>query len=155
MGLDNPPVPTDEQIAGRSYARVYRTSGKADLQAFLETAVEKSGGRILYASSHTRAPVYLGVKSGEERLGLLSYSFRCTGRVIRNRPDDEHRAQIRLGAEETWGDEHPLAIDEAGVDVTLVLGVHLGAGIILGPIRSSMTRCRWGSRSSSRQRMST
>lgn len=125
-------MPTDEPIAGRSYARAYRTSGKADLQAFLERAIEQSGGRVLYTSSHKRTPLYLGVKSDEERLGLLSYPFRCTGRVIRNRPGDEHRAQIRLGGEETWDDEHPLAIDEAGVDVTLVLGLHLDAGIILG-----------------------
>lgn len=130
--LDNPLVPPHEEIAGRSYARAYRTSGKADLHSFLENAVERSSGRLLYSSSPKRAPVYFGVKAGEERLGLLAYPFRCTGRIIRNRPGDEHRAQIRLGAEPTWEDEHPLAIDEAGIDVTLVLGVHLEAGIIIG-----------------------
>ena len=52
--------------------------------------------------------------------------------MIRNRPTDEHRLQIRYGAEATWVEEHSLAFDIAGVDTTLVLGVHLEAGILIG-----------------------
>jgi hypothetical protein len=123
---------TEHEIAGRHCPRVYRTSGKAALHGFLLNAVEASGGEVIYASEHTRAPVYLGVAFGEERAGLLVYPFRATRNVIRNRPGDEHRLQIRYGAEETWGEEHPLALDVAGVDTTLVLGVHLEAGIFVG-----------------------
>lgn len=122
-----------ERIAERAYARVYRTSGKAPLLAFLKDAVTRSGGQVLYASAHTRAPIYLGVDvGGRERLGILCYPFRCTGMVTKNRPNDEHRAQIRLGSEPSWRDEHPLGIDVAGVDVTVVLGLHLEAGIMIG-----------------------
>ena len=125
-------MPLDHDIAGRFHARVYRTSGKRNVHAFLEGAIERAGGRVLYASPHTRAPFYFGVKQGDERLGILVYPFRCTGLMTRNRPDDEHRVQIRLGAEETWSGDHPIALDEAGVDATVIVGAHLEAGIILG-----------------------
>lgn len=119
-------------IAGRTVPRVYRTSGRADLLRFLESAVGAAGGTVLYASEAVRAPVYLGVEFGDERVGVLCYPFRATQRLIQNRPADEHRLQIRYGAESTWKRAHPLAFDVAGVDATVVLGLHLDAGIILG-----------------------
>lgn len=120
-------------IAGRAYARVYRVSGRADLLAFLVDAVHVAGGRVLYASDPRRAPVYLGVQGmNDERIGLLVYPFRATHNVIRNRPADEHRLQIRYGAEESWSEEHPVGRDVAGIDTTLVLGVHLQAGVLVG-----------------------
>jgi hypothetical protein len=91
-----------------------------------------AGGRVIYASAHTRAPVFLGIELGEERMGVLCYPFRATQNVIRNRPTDEHRLQIRYGAESTWGKDHPVAFDVAGVDTTLVVGAHPGAGMFVG-----------------------
>lgn len=121
------------EVAGRAYARVYRVSGRADQLAFLIEAVQQSGGRVLYASDPHRAPMYLGVQGvNDERIGILVYPFRATHRVIRNRPADEHRVQIRYEAEETWGEDHPLGRDIAGVDTTLVLGVHASAGVLVG-----------------------
>lgn len=123
----------NDLIADRAYARSYRVSGRQDVHEFLCDAVGDSGGKLLYASSSTRAPVYLGVQgAGDERLGLLCYPFRCTKRMTRNRPADEHRAQIRYGAEATWAEEHWLGRDVASVDTTLVLGVHLEEGILVG-----------------------
>jgi hypothetical protein len=87
---------------------------------------------VLYASGHARAPVFVGVEFAEERVGVLAYPFRATRNVIRNRPSDEHRLQIRYGAEATWLEDHPLAFDVAGVDTTVVLGVHLEAGVFIG-----------------------
>ncbi len=128
-----------DEVAGRLYPRVYRTSGKADLHALLRAAVERAGGWLLFESPHTRAPVYLGVRGpGDERLGVLAYAFRATRVLTRNRPADETRLQVRYGREETWhAEEHPLGRDVAGVDVTVVLGVHLEAEVIIGldPLR--------------------
>ena len=127
-----------DQLAGRAYARVYRVSGRADLRDFLITAVERSGATVLYASDPARAPVYLGVQAvGDERLGLLCYPFRCNPSPINGRPLDEHRVQIRYGGEKSWGGDHSLGLDVAGVDVTLVVGVHLHGGILVGldPLR--------------------
>lgn len=124
---------TGSDLAGRSYARVYRVSGRSDLHAFLIEAVRRSGGDVLYASEARRAPVYMGVQGpSEERIGLLVYPFRATHNVIRNRPSDEHRLQVRYGSEATWTEEHPLGRDVAGVDTTLVLGVHLDSGVFIG-----------------------
>lgn len=123
----------NSELAGRSYARVYRVSRRSDLHAFLLDAVRQSGGDVLYASDERRAPIYFGVQGAtEERIGLLVYPFRATHNVIRNRPSDEHRLQIRYGSEPTWTQEHRLGRDVAGVDTTLVLGVHLQAGVFIG-----------------------
>jgi len=103
------------------------------LRDFLADTVARSGGTLLYASNPHRAPVYLGVQAaGDERLGLLCYPFRCNPPPIRGRALDEHRLQIRYGGEASWGGDHPLGRDLASVDVTLVLGVHLQAGILIG-----------------------
>lgn len=120
-------------LGGRAYARPYRVSGRADLLEMLCQGIEASGGRVLYTSEHTRAPVILGVEDADQsRLALLCYLFRATGRQIRHRPQDEHRLQLRLGGERGWDGEHPLAFDPAGADVTLVLGLNPEEGYIIG-----------------------
>jgi len=121
-------------IAGRDYARVYDVAGRQDLHAFLREAVEASGGRVLYASDPRRAPVYLGVQGArDERLGLLVYPFRMGRTRTRNRPSDESKGQIRYGSTPSWHTgEHPVGRDVAGVDTTLVLGVHMADGLLLG-----------------------
>ena len=123
----------EEPLAGRAFGEVYRVQGRSDLHAFLLYAVRASGGRVLYASDPHRAPVYLGVQlDSDERIGMLVYPFRVTRNSIKNRPDDEVRGQLRYGAEESWKREHPVGRDVAGVDVTMILGVDLADGVILG-----------------------
>ncbi|QII09236.1 hypothetical protein BH93_27050 (plasmid) [Rhodococcoides fascians A25f] len=120
-------------LAGRFYPRVYRVKGRQDIHDFLIRSVEQSGGQVLYASDSTRAPVYLGVQDSRgDRLGLLIYPFRMTRKAINHRPTDEVRGQIRYGGEESWRDYHPLGRDITGVDITLVLGVDIEAGLAVG-----------------------
>lgn len=120
-------------IAGRSYARVYRQSGKRNVVEFIADAVRASGGRVLYTSEVTRAPVYLGTETAEGvRLGILCYPFRCNPAPIKGRPLDEHRLQVRYGGEPSWGGNHAVAHDVAGVDVTVVVGVHLEQQVLVG-----------------------
>ncbi|GAA0711710.1 hypothetical protein Drose_01555 [Dactylosporangium roseum] len=122
-----------DTVAGRSYARVYRTLKKDDLHRYLTDAVERSGGRLLYASAPNRAPVFLGVETpGGERIGVMVYPFRATHNKIKNRPQDEHRLQIRLGEDKSWKQVHPLGRDVGLVDTTLVLGIHLEADLFVG-----------------------
>lgn len=121
------------ELAGRSYARVYRVTGRSDLHRFVLDAVSRAGGKVLWASPATRAPVYLGIQApDDERIGVLCYPFRCSPETIKGRAADEHRLQVRYGAEETWDDDHLLGVDVASVDTTVVLGVHLSAGIFVG-----------------------
>jgi hypothetical protein len=123
----------DKLIARRAFGEIYRVQNRADLHDFLLHAVEASGGRVLYASDPGRAPVYLGVQlDSDERIGMLVYPFRVTHNTITNRPDDEVRGQLRYGSEESWKREHPVGRDIAGVDVTMILGIDLTAGVILG-----------------------
>jgi hypothetical protein len=123
----------DELLAGRAFGEVYRVQGRSDLHEFLVDAVEASGGRILYVSNPGRAPVYLGVQvDADERIGMLVYPFRITRNRIRNRPQDEVRGQLRYGSADSWKREHPIGRDIAGVDVTIILGIDLSAGVFLG-----------------------
>lgn len=132
-------MPNGKGLAGRSYFRAYRVSGKRNLYEYLLEAVEAARATVLFASEPARAPVYLTVEAGgssrSETTGLLVYPFRPP--PIKGRPKDEHRVQVRYGAEETWGEDHPIGQDPSGVDVTLVLGLHLEAGIFIGldPLR--------------------
>lgn len=65
-----------EDVAGRAYARVYRTSRRRHLHERLLAAVANAGGRLLYASGPDRAPGYLGIQTpSEERIGVLAYPF--------------------------------------------------------------------------------
>jgi len=124
-----------EDVAGRSYARVYRLSGRrAGLHERLLAAVEGSGGRLLFASGADRAPVYLGIETPSgERVGVLVYPFTANHLLIKNRPADEHRVMIRYGGERSWVEnEHPVGRDVANVDTTLVLGVHLDEDLFVG-----------------------
>ncbi|SHH31958.1 hypothetical protein SAMN05443575_3705 [Jatrophihabitans endophyticus] len=123
----------DESLAGRVFGEVYRVQGRADLHEFLVHSVEASGGRVLYVSDPGRAPVYLGVQlDSDERMGMLVYPFRVTRNTIRNRPNDEVRGQLRYGSEDSWEREHPVGRDVAGVDVTMIIGLDLADGVLLG-----------------------
>lgn len=123
----------DESLAGRAFGEVYRVQGRADMHDFLLRAVEASGGRVLYASSPERAPIYLGVQlDSDERIGMLIYPFRVTRNTIKNRPDDEVRGQLRYGSEDSWTREHPIGRDIAGVDVAMILGIDLADGVLVG-----------------------
>jgi hypothetical protein len=90
-------------------------------------------------STANRAPVYLGVQGpNDERIGILCYPFRCNPPPIRGRAPDEHRLQIRYGGEASWFDgEHRIGLDVAGIDTTIVVGVHLEEGLLIGldPLR--------------------
>jgi hypothetical protein len=50
----------EEPFAGRRYAQVYKTARKEDVHEGLLNGVERSGGRVLYATSAARAPTFLG-----------------------------------------------------------------------------------------------
>jgi hypothetical protein len=123
----------EDELAGRSYARVYRVRRREDVFAFVRKAIELSGGRIIFESSSDKAPIYFGVEfNADERIGMLVYPFRIKRNVIKNRPHDEVRGQLRYGSEESWRAVHPLGRDVAGVDTTLILGVDIEDEIIIG-----------------------
>lgn len=126
------------ELAGRLYIpRLYAIDADREpVVALLERSVAASGGRVVYSSfRHERvAPIYIGAEDDAgRRYGMLIYAFTTTHRSTRNRPADEHRAQIRLGDPVRGRDEvNLIARDVAGIDVTLVLAVDPEEEFIVG-----------------------
>lgn len=121
--------------AGRTYARVYAPVQRAAGHALVEEAVTASGARLLYSSGPSAAPLFVGVDTPDgERIGVNAYVFHANKVATRNRPSDEHRAQIRYGDvnSKAWRESgHPLGFDPTGIDLTLVLVAHPDAGLLL------------------------
>lgn len=113
---------------GRSYARIYERVQRGATHAFLEKAVERSGGRLLASSGPSRAPLFLAFEDASgERLGICAYAFLANRKQIRNRPQDEHRLQIRYGDvnDPAWRQqEHPVGFDPLGIEVKHVGVLH-------------------------------
>ncbi len=133
------PVPADAaemSASGRSYARTYGRVLRRQHHAFVESAVEGSGGRILFSSGSDTAPLFLGVEDETgRRVGVCAYVFLANRRDTRNRPADEHRLQIRYGDvnDAAWRSaDHPVGFDPLGVDVTIVVGAHVEADLFVG-----------------------
>jgi hypothetical protein len=122
--------------SGRSYARTYQGLRRRSHHELIEQAVRRSGGRVLTSTGPNRAPLFLGIEGTEgDRLGLCAYVFLANHEKTKNRPADEHRLQVRYGdvSDATWREQvHSLGFDPLGADVTLVLGAHLEADLIIG-----------------------
>jgi len=123
----------DKSTGSRDFGEIYEVTGKKDLYDFLANAIEASGGRVIYSSSTSRAPIYFGVQlDSDERVGILVYPFRMTRNKTEGRPNNEVRGQLRYGSERNWRREHPVGRDIAGVDVTLIVGIDLADGVVIG-----------------------
>ncbi|HEX7168855.1 MAG TPA: hypothetical protein VF230_17895 [Acidimicrobiales bacterium] len=126
------------ELAGRLYVpKLYSIDAdRRPVVELLERAVEESGARLMFSSFGEQlvAPLYLGAEDAQgRRYGIVVYPFTTTRRVTRNRPPDEHRAQIRLGDPVRERDqENRIARDVAGVDVTLLLAVDPERQFIVG-----------------------
>jgi hypothetical protein len=114
--------------AGRSYARIYERLQRSKEHRAIESAVDRSGGRVVTSTGPSRGPLFLGIEDEDGRpFSLCVYAFTATRVRTRNRPLDEHRFQIRYGdvnKEEWRSEDHRVGFDPLGVDTTLVIGVH-------------------------------
>jgi hypothetical protein len=115
----------------RTYERVQRRKH----HEFLESAIARSGGRVLYSSGPSAAPLFLVVEDAAgTRQGVMAYAFWANSKVTRNRPKDEHRLQIRYGDVNSaaWcAQHHPVGLDPTGFETTLVLGVEPDCDLIV------------------------
>lgn len=121
--------------SGRAYVRTYERVRRQEHHAFVEDAVARSGGRVLYSSGPDTAPLFLVVEDRDHRAhGVMAYVFWANKKETRNRPSDEHRLQIRYGDvnSEAWrAQDHPVGRDPAGLETTLLLGVSPESDIIV------------------------
>lgn len=120
---------------GRSYIPAYPRVQRTTDHGFVEAAIVEAGARVNFSSGPRVAPLFLTVEhAGGLREGVIVYAFHANRRETRNRPENEHRAQIRYGDvnKASWRlADHRVAFDPAAVDVTLVVAVEPEAGLIV------------------------
>lgn len=106
-------------------------ASKAPLLDFLVEGLKASGCTILWATSPDRAPFLIVFENQlGERHGVLAYAFLANSKLTKNRPDDEHRFQIKYGS-----DVHavlPLERDPSQLITTIFVGIDLERGVLVG-----------------------
>ncbi len=91
---------------------------------FIVDALERNGCRIIHRPSPKRAPFRFTFETREgERIGIVAYAFLANKEKTKNRPEDEHRFQVKYGNDDrllqtVWHDPH-------GLYVTLFCGINL------------------------------
>jgi hypothetical protein len=123
--------------------KVYRVSrrDKKPLLDFIISALEGEGCRILRSSGPETAPFRITFETpAGERMGILVYAFFANARLTKNRPDDEHRFQVKYGPDDKR--LHTLWQDPYLLYTTLFCGIDPGRGIFVGadPVLHSPTR---------------
>ncbi|HMB54916.1 MAG TPA: hypothetical protein VKU40_16480, partial [Thermoanaerobaculia bacterium] len=115
-----------------SYRRYrVKAADKKPLLEILDRGLVAGGAEVLEAPDPGSAPFeYLVRLPGEaESLRLICYAFRANKYRQGGRPGDEHRFQIKYGSD--FHEYHDLAIFDDPRTVTLFVGVHREAGIIV------------------------
>ncbi|MBX7096680.1 MAG: hypothetical protein K1X89_03115 [Myxococcaceae bacterium] len=116
-------------------------SDKEPLLRFILEGLVASGCRILQASEPSRAPFRITFETPtSERMGIVVYAFFANSRLTKNRPDDEHRFQVKYGPDDRrlhniWQDPYLLY-------TTLFCGIDPERGIFVGadPVLHSPTK---------------
>jgi len=114
---------------------------KRPLLQFLLNALEKCGCGVLRHSGPEEAPFRISFEAPDgERLGIIAYAFRANHRLTRNRPQDEHRFQVKYGTK--TGELYELWQDPYEIYTTIFLGINLEEEFFVGvdPVLHSPTR---------------
>ena len=123
--------------------KTYRVSAKDKLPLieFMVRALHESGCRTLFVSEPTEAPFRITFETADgERMGIVAYAFLANQRSTKNRPDDEHRFQVKYGSRD--GKLHTLWQDPYGLYTTLFVGINPDLGVFVGadPVVHSPTK---------------
>lgn len=107
----------------------------------MRDALVASGCRVIHASASNQAPFRISfVLPNGERAGIVAYAFLANAKPTRNRPEDEHRFQVKYGSKD--GRLHELWQDPFGIYTTLFVGINPERGFFVGadPVLHSPTR---------------
>lgn len=121
--------------------RVQRRS-REPLLEFTRDALIASKCRIIHSSPPNEAPFRITFETGDgERMGIVVYAFLANQQVTKNRPEDEHRFQVKYGSKED-GATYDLWQDPYGLYTTLFLGINPEAGFFVAadPVLHSPTK---------------
>ncbi len=116
-------------------------SDREPLIKFMLDALEDQGCRIIHRPAPNSAPFRITFETPQgERLGVIAYAFLANNRKIKNRPEDEHRFQIKYGGD--LSGLHELWQDPYGLYVTLLVGINpeLGFFVAADPNLHNPTR---------------
>jgi len=124
---------------------VYRGVRRKEEVTFFADALERAGCTIRVYPDATVAPFVFSIDlpTGEP-LDLVCYIFRANKYGQRNRPDDEHRLQVKYGSE--FDRFHDIYLPQSRGEVTLFVGVHLDEGVLVA-VDPAMHNPTWFSRS--------
>lgn len=125
----------------RPYTYGVSASDREPLIRFIVEALEKQGCHIIHRPPATTAPFRFTFDTPHgERIGIVAYAFLANNKVIRNRPPDEHRFQIKYGGD--LSGLHEIWQDPYGLYVTLLLGINpeMGFFVAADPVLRSPTR---------------
>jgi hypothetical protein len=114
---------------------------KEPLLRFILSALDAEGCRLLRASDPRQAPFRITFETAAgERIGVIVYAFLANSRVTKNRPDDEHRFQVKYGSDDKR--LHALWQDPFSLYTTLFCGIDPEREIFVGadPVLHSPTR---------------
>lgn len=123
--------------------RTYRVQAKdrEPLVRWMHDALVASGCHVICASPPHEAPFRISfVLPNGERMGIVAYAFLANTKVTRNRPDDEHRFQVKYGSKD--GNLHDVWQDPFGLYTTLFVGINPERGFFVGadPVLHSPTK---------------
>lgn len=114
---------------------------KRPLLEWIQSALLQSGCRILKLSEPSSAPFRVTFEAPDgERMGIIAYAFLANRKNTRNRPDDEHRFQVKYGP--NTDAMHELWQDPYGLYTTLFFGINPTEDFFVGadPVVHSPTR---------------
>lgn len=114
---------------------------RGPLVEWMVDALELCGCRILRVGEPDRAPFRLTFETPMgERMGIVAYAFLANSKLTKNRPVDEHRFQIKYGAND--GRLHEIWQDPFELYTTLFLGINIEQAFFVAadPIIHSPTR---------------
>ncbi|MCA0848105.1 hypothetical protein [Salipiger thiooxidans] len=115
------PLPTKTALSWTSYSVSKRS--KQPLLDFILDALKDHGCTILRHSNAQSAPFFISYEtpSGTRR-SLLAYAFYANSKITTNRPEDEHRFQIKYGSDLKTSLD--IAIQPEAVITTIMLGIN-------------------------------
>ncbi len=118
-----------EHAAPRTYG--VSASEKRPLLEFIRGALHHAGCRILHEPDPSVAPFRFVFETREgERMGIMVYAFFANSRLTKNRPDDEHRFQVKYGPRD--GLLHDIWQDPFRMYTTLFVGIDPEREIFVG-----------------------
>jgi len=113
--------------------RTYRVlaADRGPLLEFMLDSLRAEGCIILRSSEPNEAPFRISfVTPAGERMGIIAYAFLANQKLTKNRPDDEHRFQVKYGSKD--GELHDLHQDPFQLYTTLFVGINPERGFFVG-----------------------